>query len=132
MQHFKADLGQLARIREYVSEAAEKLGVKNAVLDDLRLAVDEAVTNIIIHGYDGPGEISIELLIDGSDLVVRLRDDAPPFDPLTRVAEESEPLEQHTKPGGFGLFLIGQAMDELAYRRVGGSNELTMIRRNVV
>lgn len=132
MPHFKADLGHLVRIREFVTDAADKLGVDAAVLDDLRLAVDEAATNIIVHGYVGSGEIEVELSASGADLVVRLCDQAPAFDPLSRLADTIEPLGENPKPGGFGLYLIGQAMDEISYRRVDGSNELTMIKRGAI
>jgi anti-sigma regulatory factor (Ser/Thr protein kinase) len=56
-----ADLGQLSKIREFVSESATDLGVDAAAFDDLRLAVDEAVTNILTHGYAGSGDIELEL-----------------------------------------------------------------------
>jgi anti-sigma regulatory factor (Ser/Thr protein kinase) len=70
----RADLGQLHRIREFVTESAEALGAAPTSFDDLRIAVDEAVTNILTHGYGGPGYVELDLQAEGSDLVVRLRD----------------------------------------------------------
>lgn len=132
MPHFEADLGQLARIREYVTESAETLGVGAAAFDDLRLAVDEAVTNILLHGYDGSGGIDIDVAARNRDIVIRLRDRAKPFDPVNAAPETMDPPESHTKLGGFGLYLMSRAMDEIEYRRLDSENELTLIKRDVI
>ena len=128
----RADFGQLNQIREYVIESATALGVTPDVFDDLRLAVDEAVTNILTHGYGGPGDVELELIAEGPDLIVRLCDQAPSFDPaLARPVDRRLPGERQD-PGGFGLFLMRSAMDELVHRETGPGNELTMIKRGVV
>jgi serine/threonine-protein kinase RsbW len=132
LPHFEADLGQLARIRDFVTESAAALGVTEKVFDDLRLAVDEAVTNILVHGYKGAGTVDIEVVSRGSDLVIRLRDRAPPFDPASAGRESPAPPEPGRQPGGFGLYLMDNAMDEITYRRVNSFNELTLTKRDVI
>ena len=127
-----ADLGQLSKIREFVADSATKLSVDLAVFDDLRLAVDEAVTNILTHAYDGSGDIELDICADGADLIIRLRDDAPPFDFTKASLSEPGPAEGREKPGGFGLFLIRNAMDQLTHRELEHGNELTMIKRDVI
>jgi anti-sigma regulatory factor (Ser/Thr protein kinase) len=103
-----------------------------SALDDLRLAVDEAVTNIIVHGYGGPGEITLELSADHGDLVVQLCDNAPAFDSASAAPDKLRPAGQRTTPGGFGLYLMKQAMDVVVYRPLDPGNELTMIKQNVI
>ena len=132
MPLFSVDLGQLSRLRDFVTESAAALGVDVDAHDDLRVAVDETVTNIIIHGYGGAGEVSIDLEADGKDLVVRIADAAPPFDPTTRVTQQLKPLDERAKPGGLGIFMVNKAMDEVRYAREKGKNVLVMIKRNVV
>jgi serine/threonine-protein kinase RsbW len=127
-----ADLRQLSRVREFVVDSATALGVDPAVFDDLRLAVDEAVTNILTHGYAGSGDIELEIRADGSDLVIRLRDQAPPFDPALTAAPDLSSPEDREKPGGFGLSLIKRAMDKLVHSKLENGNELTMTKCNVV
>jgi serine/threonine-protein kinase RsbW len=128
----RADLGQLSRIREFVSESALALGAEPASLDDLRIAVDEAVTNILTHGYGGPGNVELELIADGSDLVVRLRDQAPPFDPGLAPPVDLRPPGERDSAGGLGVHLMRSLMDEIVHRPVETGNELTMTKRDVV
>ncbi len=132
LPHFDADLGQLARIRDFVTQTAAALGLTEEVIDDLRLAVDEAVTNILVHGYKGAGSIDIDIAPRDGDLVIRLRDQAPPFDPAGGRPESLAPPESRTQPGGFGLYLMHNAVDEITYSRAGSCNELTLTKRDVV
>jgi anti-sigma regulatory factor (Ser/Thr protein kinase) len=46
-------LKDLARIRGFVEESAMICGISPTDLPGVLLAVDEAVTNIILYGYDG-------------------------------------------------------------------------------
>lgn len=128
----RAGLEHLSRIREYAIEAATALGVAPSAFDDLRLAVDEAVTNIIAHGYDGPGHIELDLAIEGSDLIVRLRDHAPPFDLACALPIDLSPPGERDDPGGFGVFLMQSVMDDISHEATETGNELTMIKHNVV
>jgi len=127
-----ADLGKLSKIRKFVVDSATTLGVDPAAFDDLRLAVDEAVTNILTHGYDGSGNIELDICADGSDLIIRLRDAAPLFDYTLAASPEPGPAEERESPGGFGLFLIRNAMDKLVHRELENGNELTMIKSGVI
>ena len=125
-----AELERLADIRALVREVAIEGGAPPVCLDDLVQAVDEAATNIVVHGYghDG-GPIDINARVDGERIVVELRDRAPAFDP-TEVPEPDlsiPPLQR--RPGGMGLHLIRLATDSMAYRpRLGGGNILTLTR----
>jgi len=120
----------LARVRCFVRAAAAELGANPDAVDDLVLAVDEVVTNVIMHGYQNrEGTVDVEIERKGDDAIVRVRDQAPPFDP-TRVPEPdlNVPLEERPV-GGLGVFLIRQMVDEMRYRAgIQGGNELTLIK----
>lgn len=127
-----ADLGKLSRIRDFVSESVVALGIDASALDDLLVAVDEAVTNILIHDYGGPGEIELEISVSGADVLARLRDQAPAFDAGFDHTVDLQAPGDREKPGGLGLYLIQNAMDKVSHRAVDGGNELTMTKRSVV
>jgi serine/threonine-protein kinase RsbW len=124
-----ADLARLAEVRAFVREAAVAAGASGAVIADAVQAVDEAATNVVVHGYAGaPGEIEIESTVRDGRLEFRLLDRAPAFDP--RSVPEPDlavpPLER--RPGGMGVHLIRAATDETRHHpRPGGGNELVLV-----
>jgi serine/threonine-protein kinase RsbW len=126
-----ARLENLSGVREFVRSTAAGLAVDPDTVTDVLLAVDEAVTNIIVHGYRGCGGI-IELSVKRTDeaLVVRLRDECDPFDPCCVAPPDlGVPLEQR-RPGGLGIHLMRHMVDEVHHRTTGeGGNELTLVKR---
>jgi serine/threonine-protein kinase RsbW len=125
-----AELDRLADIRALVREVAIEGGAPPVCLDDLVQAVDEAATNIVVHGYGREGgPIDVDARVEDEQVVIELRDRAPTFDP-TEVPEPDlsvPPLQR--RPGGMGLHLIRLATDSMTYRpRAGGGNILTLIR----
>ena len=128
-----AELKNLSEIRRFIKETASALGVDPATIHNVPLAVDEAVTNIIVHGYQCQGgAIEIEVEREGDALVIRIRDDAPPFDPAVIPPPDlTLPLAQRT-PGGLGIYLIRQVMDEMTHRATPqGGNELILVKRGI-
>ncbi len=98
---------------------------------NILLALQEAVTNVLRHGYGGMGcggFLEIRLCYDESQLEIEIRDDAPAFDP-TQVEEMREPsLEAELPEGGYGLHIIRAVVDRLVYRREAGQNVLTLAK----
>ncbi len=131
--HLIATLNDLARIRQFVAEQANALGIPASNIHSLLLAVDEAATNVIVHGYRGEGgPLEIQMGRVGGELLIRLRDLAPVFDP-TRVPppDLSLPLFERP-PGGLGIHLMRRSVDELRHRpRPGGGNELVLVKRGL-
>jgi serine/threonine-protein kinase RsbW len=125
-----ADVDRLRDVRRFVREQAPAFGADAASVDDLVQAVDEWVTNVIVHGYRGvAGPIEIELAREGDELVVRVRDEAPAFDPATAPAfDPSVPLERRPL-GKMGIHLIRELCDRFEYRvPAGGGNEIELGR----
>jgi serine/threonine-protein kinase RsbW len=96
----------------------------------LTLAVEEAVTNIILHGYDGKkGDIIVVVQPNAGSAEITLCDDAPPFDPTCVPAPRLDlPLEQRPL-GGLGVHIMRKNLDRISYRRTpAGSNELILVK----
>ena len=128
-----AQPASLASIRRFVRAAAVTEGLDSTRADDLVQAVDEAATNVIVHGYRTVhGELEIDAHRDGDDLVVVLRDQAPQFDPTTVPAPDRTARMAERRPGGMGVFLAKQLCDDVRYRPIpGGGNELALVQRNI-
>ena len=93
--------------------------------------VGKLAVNASLVGYRGlPGRIEVAVDRSGPELVIAIRDEAPPFDPTGyQVRDLSTPLADRT-PGGFGIHLTRSCVDRVTHaeRRPTG-NELTLVRR---
>jgi len=130
----EADLENLKKVRSFINETGRSLHIDEAVLGDLCLVVDEAVTNVIVHGYaGGAGRIDLEVATEQADLWVLIRDDAKPFD---GGGVENPHLDESLSErayGGMGVFLIRKLTDEAEFRPLpGGGNELRLVKKGVV
>jgi serine/threonine-protein kinase RsbW len=86
-------------------------------LGDLKLAVTEACTNSVRHGYrDGEGTVEVLYELQPDRLVVEVADDGPGFD-----ASGDRPLEESLAEGGLGIAIIKAVSDEFeSGKRSGG------------
>lgn len=125
-----SDLGQLVTVRELVRSATAEADASYACTADLVQAVDEAVTNAIIHGHAGrDGWVEVAVSSRGDQLVVTIADDAPAFDPTTVPTPDLSIHPMERRPGGMGVLLARLCVDEMTYRRrPGGGNILTLVR----
>ena len=108
----------LAKIGKLVAGVAKEAGFDSAHVYEIQLAVDEACTNIIEHGYGGEGKGEIycncEKLPDG--IRVTLHDWAAPFNPDSVPPPNFDvPLEE-LKSRGAGLHLMKKLMDEVTFK----------------
>jgi len=124
-----SDLGNLEVIRKFVEQGAKESGLSEDGVSGLRLAVDEACANIIMHGYrELSGDIEITITAGADQIQVALEDWAPSFNPLKRASgrDFDKPLDQRAL-GGMGVFLIRDNTDSAEYQlRDDGGNRLIL------
>lgn len=127
----QATLGDLVTIREFVRGAAASGGLSDTDIEELVVAVDEAATNIVRHGFQGrPADIAVTVVCGPDAVEVTLVDQGPAFDPRKAPPPDmSLPLEARP-PGGMGVQLMREFCDDLAYRRSpDGGNELHLLKK---
>jgi serine/threonine-protein kinase RsbW len=125
-----SDIGEIPAVFARLEEAMGAGGFSPEEILDTQLAVEEVLTNIIIHGYKRSGcriELEYRPIRDGIE--IRVTDSAPRFDPLSVTEPEPEGTLDQRRIGGLGIFLVRHVMDELSYRYEGGKNVLTMVKR---
>ncbi|MEV4183019.1 ATP-binding protein [Streptosporangium canum] len=116
-QHWPID-DDLTALRQRLLRHAADAGMRGERLDDLLLAVNEAVINVLEHG-GGKGTLSIwhndacitvEVVDNMGDLAPR---DIPPERPTGTVR-------------GFGLWLMSQLCDEFSIHQVAGESRVRL------
>ncbi len=124
----------LPAIREFVENTAVSLGGTPDAVSELVVSTNEAITNILNHGYgQDVGDIEVLVARQNHKLIIRLRDHARPFDPTTVPKPDiTLPLEARIL-GGLGVHMMREFTDELSYRTTNnGENELIMIKYDAV
>jgi len=108
----------LAGVRELVLAVARRMGFGEAGAGHIALAIDEALANIIRHGYEGAEDRPIFMSItpiteDGADVGIEvcIEDHAKRVDPSTIKSRDLESV----RPGGLGVHIIREIMDDVSY-----------------
>jgi serine/threonine-protein kinase RsbW len=126
----QSDINEIPRLSSALHVLMHDHGFLKEDILDTQLAVEEAVTNIIMHGYkDARGEITVLCRASRGIVEIQLEDRAAPFDPLSLPEPDLTGDIEDRKIGGLGFFLIRQVMDEIIYRHEDGKNILVMIKR---
>jgi len=116
-KRFTCSLHNLEKISDYIVDCANHAGLSDSEVYAVQLAVDEAATNIIEHGYgmECPSRIDITCDILDNGLKVVIYDDAEPFDPSTVPDPAITVSLDAIKPRGLGIFLMRKMMAEVRY-----------------
>lgn len=105
----RAEFVRVARIATLA--LTSQLGFTYDVIKDVELAVGEACANAVEHvSGDACNEIVVRFSIDPTQLAVEVLDHGQGFDPED-AAEAS--MDSWDTPGGLGLAVIREVMDEL-------------------
>lgn len=125
-----ASTENLSLVRNFVSSQAEKHGFSEDQINDIRLAVDEACTNVIKHAYsyDESKVFNVDLEFDNSALLIEITDYGVGFNPSGYEAPNLEKRIKQKKRGGMGIFLIQNLMDELSYESDSKKNVIRMTK----
>jgi len=125
-----AELESLQIFRDFITDCCAKYEIPRDTVLDLKLAVDEACTNIITHGYKGmdPGSIILSFRIQPDRILVQITDFGHVFEPVAGLKPDVEAALEDQELGGLGLFLIYQTMDNIDYASSEDGNTLTFTK----
>ncbi|MFZ4555590.1 MAG: ATP-binding protein [Pseudanabaena sp.] len=122
-----AQLSSLKTIGQFIIAVCQEAEISSKRAYKLRLAVDELVTNIIVHGCANStteSMLEINAEIEPVNLKITIADTGLPYDPRERVFDESilsQPIEERPI-GGLGVFLSLQSVDEFSYQSTEHKN----------
>ena len=112
-----SETANIARVRDAVQDAARRIGFGEQDVSAVALAIDEAVANVIRHGYEGRAGQPIEVTIEPArregrnGLQVTICDCGRQVDPGLIVGRDLGDV----RPGGLGTHIMKTVMDEVEY-----------------
>ncbi|MFD2617339.1 MULTISPECIES: anti-sigma B factor RsbW [Terrilactibacillus] len=113
----KSEFVGVARLT--VSGIANRMGFNYDDIEDIKIAVSEACTNVVNHAYKNvdEGQIEINLNCSETSLTITVIDQGNCFE-VDKVLNELKPIDvtmslNQINEGGLGLFLINTLMDEV-------------------
>lgn len=121
---------RLNDVREFVSGLARTHGFGEDDINKITIAVDEACTNIIKHGYNfsPDNSIDVEILRTGSEFEIIISDRGKQFDPSAIQTPDMKDYFQHYRRGGLGVYLMKRIMDKVEFNLHSDRNVLRMIK----
>ncbi|NWF68643.1 MAG: ATP-binding protein [Chloroflexi bacterium] len=125
-------LVNVATACDFVVEVAQNAGMNERAIYHCRLAVEEACTNVIEHGYQFNGAdkvIDVVCQTFADEVIITIMDDGPPYNPLTKSEPDPKTPLWERNEGGWGVAFIKKVMDRVDYRHEGNRNHLILSKR---
>jgi anti-anti-sigma factor len=126
-----ARLEEVRHACDFVVVAAQEARLDERAVYHCQMAVDEALTNIIEHGYAHESDnrqIEIICQTEPGRFLITISDDSPAFNPLNHQSPDpSAPLDTR-QPGGWGIYFIRKLMDDVLYEWADNRNHLTLVK----
>jgi serine/threonine-protein kinase RsbW len=128
-KHWKitSNPANLRVVRAELEEFARTAGMDIESTHNVGLVLNEALANVIRHGYDGATDKPIVVTAEnvGNNLELCIRDWAKPFDPATIKQKFLGELS----PGGLGLVCMKKLMDDVHFERLPDGMLLRMTKK---
>jgi len=125
----EASLENLETINSFLHKWAKKASLSTHSENDLLLAMEEVFVNIVKYAYaESLGKVTIHCRIDEDNLILKIKDEGIPFNPLQLPEPHLVSCLKERKMGGLGVFLMRRLVDEVKYEKQGKYNVLTLVK----
>ena len=124
------DIQQIPTLAEWI----EALNVPMELNMPINLALEEAVSNVMLYAYPGrnDGQVYVEYVErkdeQGRTMIFVISDSGIPFDPTQKPEADITLSAEERAIGGLGIHLVRQIMDEIRYERCDDKNILTLVK----
>ena len=127
------DTQEVPRLNAFVEEVCQTVGFDDMVTMEIKLAVEEAVVNVMTYAYapGQSGDVTVEAALNNVRMKFTIIDSGKPFDPTVQAEVDTTLSAKQRNIGGLGIHIIRQNMDSINYERIDGHNVLTL-RKKIV
>ena len=124
------EVSQISQLEGFIEAVAKDRELDLSQTLNLNLALEEAVTNVVLYAYPqgttGEVDVLARVGVDWIEFVVT--DSGKPFDPTAAPAADTTASVSDRRIGGLGIHLVRTIMDSVHYERRGNKNILTMTK----
>jgi len=101
----------VSTVRMAAASVAANAGFDIEAIDDIKVAISEACTNIVCHSHSDGAEFSYDVVLElsGDMLAIQVEDKGSGYD----MEEYEEPVPGEPNEHGLGLFIIRALMDDV-------------------
>ena len=123
----RADMADISQMDPFIAEVSRQAGLTDRESRQMRLALEEAVANVINYGQ--ATFVNLDASIGDGFLKVTVTDDGIPFDATSGSPTDLSLPPDRRPPGGLGIMLLHRMTDVLGYERTDDRNVLTLVKR---
>ena len=125
------EVADLAIVRTALDRIGEDLEIPGKALMQLQVVLDEVLSNIVKYAWPAGGghELHLRISVHDDRIKVVIVDDGAPFDPRAHVPREPPAPGSRRQPGGVGIKMVKQLVDNFDYARIDGRNQVTLTKR---
>ena len=130
--HFLSVPENEAFARVVLAAFAMQLSPTLAEIADVKTAVSEAVTNAIVHGYEGTrGTVSMRAMIDNASLSIEIMDRGKGIPNIAQAMEPFYTTHPEQERSGMGFAVMQTFMDEVDVQSTPGSGTSVRMRKRI-
>ena len=130
--HFLSVPENEAFARVVIAAFAMQLSPTLAEIADVKTAVSEAVTNAIVHGYEGTrGTVTMRAMIDNASLSIEIMDRGKGIPNIEQAMEPFYTTHPEQERSGMGFAVMQTFMDEVDVQSTPGSGTSVRMRKRI-
>jgi sigma-B regulation protein RsbU (phosphoserine phosphatase) len=125
------DTQEVPQLNAFVDEVCKNVGFDEMVTMQVKVAVEEAVVNVMKYAYPPGkhGDVRIEAAHNDQRLKFTIIDSGKFFDPTIHAEVDTTLPAKKRSLGGLGIHIIRQNMDSINYERIDNLNVLTLRKK---
>lgn len=120
----------LEEVRRFVEAHALAAHLPVSTVEQFKVAVDEACTNVIKHAYHGEDghRIEVVVVVKPDRFTVCIRDEGDAFDREAYEEPDLLRIARRRRGGGLGVHLMRRLMDHVEYQSHDRLNEVRLTK----
>ena len=102
-------------------------------ISDIKTAVSEAVTNAVVHGYDGgEGTVYLDAEIEDRTIIIVVKDTGVGIEDINKAMEPLYTTKPDEERAGMGFMFMEAFMDDLEVQSELGKGTTVIMKKTII